>query len=339
MRTYVVFLIAGIAVAQSDALLSGLEAFQKGNYTVAEQRLKESLKQKDDPRARAFLALTLAATNRCDAAYADLTKASESSDKKIARLSALALAQCYMSGNRLEEATALISKLRKEYPADGDVLYQAARFYMRSWNDTIYQLYQKNPSSFRVNQLSGEILETQGKFPEAVAEYRKAIEKNPNALSLHFRLGRALLMSSHAPEMMEEARKEFEAELERNPNDPVAIYQVAQILLAQQNPKGAETRLDRAIKLNPDFPEALIALGKIRLDENRNEEAIALLERAVKLQPRSEGAHYNLMMAYRNAGNMAGARREKSELDKLQKAPEGEFTEFLKKLGEKPQEK
>jgi tetratricopeptide (TPR) repeat protein len=339
MRALLLVLLTVFAFAQGDPLVSGLDAFRRGDYIAAERNLKESLKQREDPRARAFLALTLAATSRCDAAGPDLAKAAELADKEVARLAALALVQCQIARNRLDDATALIAKLRKQYPADGDVLYQAARFYMRSWNDAIYQLYQKNPSSFRVNQLSGEILETQGKFTEAVAEYRKAIEKNPNALSLHFRLGRALLMSSHAPETLDEARKEFEAELERNPNDSVAIYQVAQILLAQQNPKEAETRLDRAVQLNPEFPEALIALGKIRLDEKRNEEAIALLERAVKLVPRSEAAHYNLMMAYRNAGNMAAARKEKAELDKLQKAPEGEFTEFLKKLGEKPQEK
>jgi hypothetical protein len=58
----------------------------------------------------------------------------------------------------------------------------------------------------------------------------------------------------------------------------------------------------------------------------------------VELLPQSEAAHYSLMMAYRNAGKLAEARREKAELDKLQKAPEGEFTEFLKKLGEKPPE-
>ena len=39
------------------------------------------------------------------------------------------------------------------------------------------------------------------------------------------------------------------------------------------------------------------------------------------------------------AGRTADARRQKTELDKMQKAPEGEFTEFLKKLGEKPPEK
>jgi hypothetical protein len=41
------------------------------------------------------------------------------------------------------------------------------------------------------------------------------------------------------------------------------------------------------------------------------------------------------MMAYRNAGRPADAAREQGTLDKLQRAPEGEFTDFLKRLGEK----
>ena len=55
----------------------------------------------------------------------------------------------------------------------------------------------------------------------------------------------------------------------------------------------------------------------------------------MRLQPENESAHYNLMLAYRNAGRTADALREKAEIDKLQRPPEGEFTEFLKKLGEK----
>jgi hypothetical protein len=60
-----------------------------------------------------------------------------------------------------------------------------------------------------------------------------------------------------------------------------------------------------------------------------------LLERAVKLQPQSETAHYNLMLAYRNAGRLEDAQRVKAALDELTKPAEGEFTDFLRKLGEK----
>lgn len=339
MRATSVLLFAALAAAQHDPLLSGLEAFHRGNYALAEREFRDSLQKGADPRAGTFLALTLAATGRCNEADRDLAKALDTSESDVRRLAGLALAQCHITRERLEDAAAVVSKLKARYPDDADVLYQAARLHMRAWNETIYRLYQKTPSSFRVNQISGEILETQGRFPEAAAEYRKAIEKSPATLNLHFRLGRALLMSSHAPENLESARKEFEAELALNPNDSIAHYQVAQVLLAQQKPGDAGARLARALELNGNFAEALIALGKLRLDEQKNDEAVSLLQRAVKLLPRSEPAHYSLMMAYRNAGRMAEARREKAELDKLQKAPEGEFTEFLKKLGEKPPEK
>jgi tetratricopeptide (TPR) repeat protein len=331
----VLILSAVGALAQTDALTSGVEAFHRGDYVTAERNLKQST----DPRARAFLALTLAATGRCDAAISDLAKAFDSSDAGISRLGALALAQCDLARNRFDEASAVVSKLLLRYPSDADVLYQAARLHMRAWNDTVYQLYKKAPSSFRVNQLSGEILETQGQFAEAAAEYRKAIEKNPKALNLHFRLGRALLMSSHSPETLDSALKEFQAELGLNPSDPIGEYEVAQVLLAQGKNDAAAPRLEHALDLNPEFPEALIALGKIRLDQKKNDEAIVLLQRAVKLAPASEPAHYTLMLAYRNTGKMAEARAEKAELDKLQKTPEGEFSEFLKKLGEKPSQK
>jgi tetratricopeptide (TPR) repeat protein len=221
------------------------------------------------------------------------------------------------------------------YPSDADVLYQSARVHRRTWNEILYDMFRRTPSSFRVNQLSAEIFETQGNYAAAIAEYRKAIEKNPKAINLHYRLGRALLMESHAPEALESARTEFEAELKLNPFDAVAEYQVAQIRIVQGKPDLAAPRLTRALEINGNFPEALVALGKLKLEARQNDDAIRLLERAVELAPRSEAARYSLMVAYRNAGRQEDALRVKAEIDKLQKPPEGEFSEFLKKLGEK----
>lgn len=323
------------AAAQSDPLLTGIEAFHKGDMPAAERNLRLAAKG-SDPRGAAFLALTLAATGRCDEAVPGLQAAYKGTHPDIARLAGLAFVQCRLVSGSVDEAAAVLKGLKVKYPNDADVLYQSARLYMRAWNDTIYDLYKKAPASFRVNQLSGEVLETQGQFTDAVAEYRKAIAKNPKALNLHFRLGRALLMSAHSPDVLDAAMQEFQTELAMNPADSVVLYQIGQILQNQQKPGPAAEKFQQALALNPNFSEVLIALGKLRADEKKNEEAIALLERAVKLSPKSESAHYSLMMAYRNAGRMPDARREKAELDRLQKAPEGEFTEFLKKLGEKP---
>ena len=113
-------------------------------------------------------------------------------------------------------------------PNDPDVLYEAAKVYNKAWNEMVYEMFQRTPASYRVNQLSAEIFETQSRYAEAGAEYRKAIEKNPKAVNLHFRLGRAILLESHSPEALELARREFEAELGLNPSDAAAEYQVGQ---------------------------------------------------------------------------------------------------------------
>ncbi len=92
------------------------------------------------------------------------------------------MAQCHIAAKRFIEAGFVIGQLEKEFPSDADVLYVSANYHMKAWNDAIYRMYQKAPSSYRVDQLSAEVFETQGKYTEAIAEYRKAIEKNPKAI-------------------------------------------------------------------------------------------------------------------------------------------------------------
>jgi tetratricopeptide (TPR) repeat protein len=321
MRAISLLLLAGSLASADDSLTKGLEAFHAGRYADARQLFEKS----NDDQAPAFLALVQAATGSCTEAMPTLAAAfGHAAGAELRKLVGEAVMSC------------VESNLKSDYPADADVLYQSARSHMKAWNDAVYQMFQKTPASYRVNQISGEILEIQGKYPEAATEYRKAIEKNPKALDLHFRLGRVLLIDSQAPQALENARREFEAELALNAGDAAAEYEVGQILIAQGKRDAGVIRLEHALTLRPDFVEALLAVGKARLEAKRYADAIALLERAVKIQPRSEPAHYSLMMAYRNSGDMEAAKREKQTLDALQKPPEGEFTEFLKKLGEKP---
>ena len=332
-----VLFILGPAVHAQDMVAKGIEQFHQGKYQAAKTTLVQALKQKPrDEHARTFLALSRAATGDCNTAANDLYDAfTTNKDSDLRRLAGLALVQCHLARNRFDAATPVVMELERQFPGDPDVLYEAARLHMKAWNDVVLRMFQKTPASYRVNQVSAEIFEVQGRYADAVAEYRKAIEKNPAALNLHFRLGRALLMQSHSAQALTRARQEFEAELKLNPADAVAEYEIGQILLATNKPHDAATRFEHALTLAPDFTEALLAVAKVRSEAKRYDEAIPLLERAVRLDPANESAHYNLMLAYRNSGRAADAQREKAEIDKLQRPPSGEFTEFLKKLGEK----
>ena len=315
-------LVISLLFAQS---LAGVESFHRGEYEEAVKQLRNA---DPSPARDAFLGLSLAATGRCVEAAAYLEKQYQASD--LSRLVRLANSQCYLAAGRNESALALISGLERDFPRDADVLFQAARVHMRAFNATVAQLFDAAPASYRVNQLSAEIFEREGKFPEAVAEYLKAIEKNPAAVNLHYRLGRAVLMQGTSAENLAAAKAAFEAELKRNPRDAVAEFQIGQIDVLQGDSAGASARFSRALELQPDFVEAMLALAK-----TRSQDSIRLLERAAGLQPSNESVRYALMIAYRNAGRADDAAAQKKELDKLQQRPEGEFSEFLKRLGEK----
>ncbi len=316
-----VLVLSFLPALADDPLRHGVEAFHAGRYAEARGYLGQS----KDPQAPVFLALVQAATGGCAEAVPRLATAfTDATEPTLRRLTGEALMSC------------VESNLKADYPSDADVLYQSARAHLRAWNDVVYQMFQKTPASYRVNQISGEIFEIQGRYREAAAEYRKAIEKNPRAIDLHFRLGRVILIDSQGPEALENARREFEAELALNNGDAAAEYEVGQILIAQGKRDAGVRRVERALALRPDFVEALVAVGRARVEDKRYRDAISHLNRAVKLQPRNETAHYSLMMAYRNSGDLEAAKREKAVLDELQKPPEGEFTDFLKKLGEKP---
>ncbi len=329
----VILLLASAAAAQTPKqdIASGIAAFHGGNYAEARSVLARF---PDDKEARTFLALATAGSGKCADAEPDLHQQFTSNpDPELRRMSGLAMVQCYLARNEFDAIFTVLTALERAFPKDPDVLYESAKVFNRAWNDAIQRMFQTAPSSFRLNQLSAEVFEIEGRYPEAISEYRKAIGKNPHALNLHYRLGRALLLQSHTPEALEQARSEFEAELAINSSDAAAEYQVGQILLAEQKSSEAARRFEKAAALDSNFPEALVALGRVRMESKRHDEAIHLLQRAIQLRPKMESAHYSLMLAYRNSGRAEDARREKVQLDQLQRPPEGEFSDFLKKLG------
>ncbi len=332
IRLFAALLIANPALWSSTAAQQqGIEAFKEGRYSVAFEKLKTL----HDPTSRAFFALTQAAMGECRSAMPALLTVAPAQSETF-RLSRIGAVKCYEAQNEFQKAFALLDALRLQFPNDPDVLYLSAKLHMRAFNEATLSMYGRAPSSYRVHELSGEIFEVEDRYADAAAEYRKAIEANPNAPELHFRLGRALLLESHSEQALNDAATEFRNELKLSPEDSACYFQLGQIAQVQGKPETAIPEFERALALSPDFVHALIALGKLESQRKQYPRAIDLLTRATRLQPANETAHYALMTTYRDFGQMDKAGVEKATLDRLQKPPEGEFTEFLKKLGEKP---
>lgn len=324
---------ASALLAQVSVRDRGIAAFQEGRYSEALPELKTAAIQNPrDERAVVFLALDQAATGDCKAALSELSKTRR--DAQLDLLAGLAAAKCDSAAGDEAHTFARLAELKKRFPDNADVLYLDAKLHMKAFNDATYAMFQRTPGSYRVHELSAEIFEVQNRYTDAIGEYRKAIELAPDVPGLHFRLGRALLLASHSPDALKQAEAAFEAELKVSPEDAASEFQLGQIAQAQANLDGAEKHFERAVQLSPDFAQALIALGKVYAHGKHYGRAIAVLMRAVRLEPENEPAHYALMTAYRDSGQMDKAQAEEGVLQRLQKPPEGEFSEFLRKLGE-----
>src|SRR5579863_6223313 len=90
------------------------------------------------------------------------------------------------------------------------------------------------------------------------------------------------------------AEKEFRAELERFPADPVSNCILGQILLAESEPEEAETHFRAALKVNPRYTEAQFGLGRTEVALKHPQAAVDALRKAIQIDPDYFQAHYVL---------------------------------------------
>ncbi len=260
---------ACLAQAADDHLQRGMQLFDEGKFGAA----MTELRQASGTQATVYLALTQAATNDCASAMPVLDEQAKRLNTEEGRLAGLAAAKCASAAGDVAHALALLQPLQMRYPKDADVLYLAAETEMKAFNETTFAMFQRTPSSYRVHELSAEILEVQNRYSDAVAEYRKAIEGNPKAPDLHYRLGRAMLLQGHSPELLVEAAKAFAAELQISPEDSASEFQLGQIAQVQGRTEEAQSHFSTALKLSPTFANAMIALGKLYVQQKRYQPA------------------------------------------------------------------
>jgi tetratricopeptide (TPR) repeat protein len=220
-------------------------------------------------------------------------------DADLKRRLAAGGVRCAMTLNNVNVAAELIQMLSKDFPRDPDVLYLAVHTYSDLSLRASQTLLFSHPDAYQVHELNAEALETQGKWDEAVEEYRVVLKQHPDLPGMHYRIGRALLSKPESPMTRDEAKKEFEEELRIDPNNAGAEFVLAELARQAEDYKQAIERFTKAAKLDVMFADAYIGLGRSLLASDKPADAIAPLETAVKLQPDNPTAHFQLANAYR----------------------------------------
>jgi tetratricopeptide (TPR) repeat protein len=147
---------------------------------------------------------------------------------------------------------------------------------------------------------------------EADPLFRELETTFPNERGIHYMCGVFRLNNDPAA-----AESEFHKELQVAPGNILAHVQLALLLMKRGDDEGAVKEASEAVRLGPADALSQATLGRALMDVGRMTAAIAALEKAEKLAPQAPRTHFYLEQAYRRAGKVAKARREKAEWDRL----------------------
>ena len=157
----------------------------------------------------------------------------------------------------------------------------------------------------------GEVYRRKGESDRAVQALQKARETLPDNVTLLSTL--ALILDRS--ERKAEARQVYEATLKIDPNNAVALNNLA-FLLAETGGDldDALKKATRAQQLLPRYFEVNDTVGWIYLKKNMTDNAIDVFERLVAKEPNQATYRYHLGMAYQKKGDKSKA------LDQLREA-------------------
>lgn len=257
-------------------------------------------------------ALSLAESGHCAEALPLLKKTiRQATDKDLKKRLGLDGLHCAMTHKVPYESLDFLAILSRDFPRDPEVLYAAIHAYSDLSMRTSQDLANEAPFSFQVHELNAEALEIQGKWDEAAGEYRKILEISPMLRGIHARLGRALLSKSQpSPAEVEQAKKNFQEELEIDPSNAAAEYVLGQLAADANDSATAIQHFTRATRLDTGFMEAYLGLGIALNSAKQFTDAIPPLETYEKMAPESPTGHYQLAVAYAGAGRREDSNRE-----------------------------
>jgi tetratricopeptide (TPR) repeat protein len=178
------------------------------------------------------------------------------------------------------------------------------------------RVLEQDVNSYRAHQLQGESLEAAGSNEEAIAEYQKALLAKPELPSLHFAIGNIYWKTNR----LAEAAPELRSELQVDPNNAQALYELGDVLAESGNDAEAERCFLKAVQLQPQMPEPHLGLEKIYSARADYPKALQHLQAAATLDPLNASPHYRMAGIYRKMGRPADAEKEMAVFGRLKAA-------------------
>lgn len=299
----------------------GVIAFVQKDWARAAEEFRKALEL--DPelwRAKALLGLSELNLGQSADATALLSDAFPHIEEPKLRLeTGMRLVDLLYQGGDLAKASSVVSALRLAFPEDIAVVYAAYRIYADQSYQAIDSMALLDAGSAQLHLALAEHLVNEGHLEGAIAEYRRAIDLNPDLAAPHYEVGEALLQESHSEPMLSEAQHEFERAQSLNPNDPRPGCERGKIEQWRGNPAAAYAHYSDVHKHNPLAPCANLGLGEVSIGEGKMQQALESLEAARQADPYDPEIRWRLASIYRQLGRKEEATKEVTAFQSLTK--------------------
>jgi tetratricopeptide (TPR) repeat protein len=256
-----------------------------------------------------------------DAAEVDFRRAQQLNPQNSRAL--MGIVETYMTQNRTGDALRLLREESDKDPTRQDLLLALGNSAVRAgeydlavqtFNRVLAQIDPKSKQQGDIYLRIGETYRRKGDSLGAIQALQKARETLPDNVVVLSTL--ALVLDGAGRQR--EARQVYEATLRVDPNNAVALNNLA-FLLAETGGDldTALTMAQRAKQLLPNLYEISDTLGWIYLKKDLPDQAIDSFARLVKAQPTHSTYRYHLGMAYARKGDKATALSHLQEALKL----------------------
>jgi predicted Zn-dependent protease len=196
----------------------------------------------------------------------------------------------------------------------------SAYWLARSANElarSAFETLQRLPPSAPLHEWRAGQLRAEGRYGEAIEEWRRALALAPGDGRLRLELAVTLRLD----QQLAEAQAVLEALVSEAPDAAAARYLLGDVLLARQQPEQALVHLERAVHIDPGLAHAQASLGRVLALLGRPADAIPHLERALEVD--EDGSlHLQLARAYQSVSRGADAERVLAARERLRRAGE-----------------
>jgi tetratricopeptide (TPR) repeat protein len=221
------------------------------------------------------------------------------------------LAACSFYTGNFKTTLVAAKKLRQAYRAEEVGLYWSIRAEQRMAIMCLVYAGEVEPDSIRLHELLAESYRDRGKFSEAEAEYKVALEINPKEF--------AALIGAAANYLQEQridpAAEMIQKALAENPSDAEANYVMGEVLIAKHSYSQAEPYLKTGLAAKAELvPRIHALLGQIYANQGDIERAVE--EFTSGLPSDDDGSvHFQLGRLYQKTGKskLAAAAFEESK--------------------------